>query len=126
MPKDEPNTLITSESKRVRVWDLRQSIERGSAQVIENPEVHMLPSKAYSINEKKHNNQMAITKSFKMKYQPNCKRLIAHFQGARGLFTFDLRKGRQIDYYDFHQYPMTDFDLGTDALANTAVTCGAT
>lgn len=42
--------LITSESRRVRVWDLRRSVQRGAAQTIENPDAELLPSKAYQIS----------------------------------------------------------------------------
>lgn len=55
-----------------------------------------------------------ITKAFKMKYVVDKHMLISHFNGARGIFTFDLRKGRQLDYYDLHYYPMTDFDIGKE------------
>lgn len=31
-----------------------------------------------------------------------------------------------MNYYGFHYYPMTDFDMCTDQLYNYAVTCGTT
>lgn len=46
-PQDDPFLMITSESKRVRVWDLRTSLNQGAAQVIENPDASILPSRAY-------------------------------------------------------------------------------
>jgi hypothetical protein len=33
-PPEDPNTIITSESKRIRVWDLRRGIEQGAVQTI--------------------------------------------------------------------------------------------
>ncbi len=100
--------MITSESKRIRVWDMRQSYLQGAAQTIENPDSTMLPSKAYALQytQDKSTQQSSISKAYKMRYQSDKKRLIAHFNGAKGLFTFDMRKGRQIDYYDFHYYPI--------------------
>lgn len=76
----------------------------------------MLPSKAYALQyaHDKKMQQASISKAYKMRYQSERKRLVAHFNGAKGLFTFDLRKGRQIDYYDFHYYPMQDFAMCTE------------
>jgi hypothetical protein len=37
-PPEDPNLMFTSESKRIRVWDLRQCLLNGAAQTIENPD----------------------------------------------------------------------------------------
>ena len=49
-----------------------------------------------------------------MHYLSQKNMLVAHFSGAKGLFTFDLRRGKQLDYYDFHYYPIVDFAMGTE------------
>lgn len=61
-----------------------------------------------------------------MKYQHYKHRLIANFFGGRGLFTFDLRRGKMLDYYDFHYYPMTDFDVCNEQLTGFAISAGTT
>jgi hypothetical protein len=61
-----------------------------------------------------------------MKYSGDSKQLVAHFQGARGLFTFDLRKQKQLNYYPLHYYPITDFDIGKERFSNIAVSSGTT
>jgi hypothetical protein len=55
-----------------------------------------LPSKAYALQYAidKKTQQASISKAHKMRYQSERKRLVAHFNGAKGLFTFDMRKGR--------------------------------
>ena len=67
-----------------------------------------------------------VTKSFEMHYQPLQKRLIAHFSGARGIQTFDLRKNALLEYYDLHDYPISAWDTGSDTLVDYALTIGAT
>lgn len=62
-----------------------------------------------------------ITKSFKMRYESSKNRVTSHFFGARGLFTFDIRRGKCLDYYDYHYYPITDFDMGREQFSNLAV-----
>ena len=62
----------------------------------------------------------------KMKYQIEKYRLVALFSGAHGLFTFDLRRGKQLEYYDMHYYPSNDFDMCNQQLSNHAVTSGTT
>jgi len=37
-----------------------------------------------------------------------------------------MRTGRQLGYYDFHYYPMSDFELCSQQLSGFAVTCGTT
>lgn len=62
-----------------------------------------------------------------MNYNPQQKRLVAHFFGAKGLFAFDLRKGKkQQSYYDFHYYPMCDYDVGDGVMDGYAMTAGTT
>ena len=63
--------MITSESKRIRVWDLRQSYEKGAAQTIENPDFSLAPSKAYALQytQDKSKQQASISKAYKMRYQ---------------------------------------------------------
>jgi len=65
-----------------------------------------------------------------MHYQAGHKRLIAHFAGARGIHIFDIRKTSgtmgQLEYYDMHDFPMSDFDVGTDMLSDYAISCAAT
>ena len=68
-----------------------------------------------------------ITKAYKMYYIPQRNQLIAGFSGAKGIHSFDLRADvKQLAYYNFHYYPITDFDIGGDALQDYAVTAGAT
>ena len=56
-----------------------------------------------------------------MRYVSAKNLLVTHFSGARGIITFDLRRGRYLDYYDHHYYPMVDFDIGRDAFNGLAV-----
>jgi hypothetical protein len=56
-----------------------------------------------------------------MRYQREKHRLVANFSGGKGVFTFDLRKGKCLDYYDLHYYPISDFDLCNEQLTNHAV-----
>lgn len=51
---------------------------------------------------------------------------MAYYSGSHGLFTFDLRRGRQLEYYWLHYYPMNDFSMCTEQLVNHAVSCGTT
>lgn len=95
-------------------------------QAIENPDAELLPSKAYKISYTGQAYHEVITNALKLRYDRLRQRLAAHFQGAHGLFTFDLRMGRQLGYYDFHYYPMLDFDLCTQQLTGMAVSCGTT
>jgi len=47
--------------------------------------------------------------------------------GANGLHTFDLRKAVTLrEYYNFHYYQVTDFDVGNESMADYAVSVGAT
>ena len=109
MCNEEPFLLFASESRRIRVWDLRTSIQSRPAQTLLNPT--SLPSKSTPIPSS--SSEGFITKAYKMRYQPERKRLVAHFFGAKGLMTFDMRKGKGCEYYGYHYYPMTDFDMGT-------------
>jgi hypothetical protein len=65
-----------------------------------------------------------------MHWQPSHKRLIALFSGARGVHTFDIRKTdgaiKQLEYYNMHDYPVTNFDVGSDILSDYAITSAAT
>jgi hypothetical protein len=45
MPKEEPNIIITSESKKVRVWDMRQAYYKGALECLIDPEIADVPSK---------------------------------------------------------------------------------
>lgn len=80
-PPEEPNTIITSESKRVRVWDLRRSVERGAVQTIENPDAETLPSKAFKLSYTSGGlvQHGVVSKAYKMRYQNEYHRLVAHF-----------------------------------------------
>ena len=61
-----------------------------------------------------------------MHYQPQQRRVVAHFGGGKGIHTFDLRKMEQLDYYNLHYYQITDYDIGTEVLSDYALTAGAT
>ena len=61
-----------------------------------------------------------------MHYQPQQRRVVAHFGGGKGIHTFDLRKMEQLDYYSLHYYQITDYDIGTEVLSDYALTAGAT
>ena len=52
--------------------------------------------------------------------------LAANFQGGNGIFTFDIRHRKPLDYYKYHYYPVTSFDVGTNYCKNIGVSCGAT
>lgn len=67
-----------------------------------------------------------ITKSYQMHYQPSQKRLIAHFSGARGIHTFDIRKNSLLEYYDLHSYPMSTYDVGAETLLDYAISVSST
>jgi hypothetical protein len=47
MDTEDPNLLITSESKRIRKWDLRQCISQGAVATVINPDSDLLPSRAF-------------------------------------------------------------------------------
>ena len=42
------------------------------------------------------------------------------------MMLFDLRKMCLLDYYDFHHFPMNDFDLGSGPTENIACSIGRT
>ena len=45
------------------------------------------------------------TKAYKFHYQPRNNLVVAHFMGANGLHTFDLRKTVTLrEYFNFHYY----------------------
>ena len=53
--------------------------------------------------------------------------MIAHFLGAKGISTFDLRAGvKELAYYDLHHYQITDFDAGKDTMSDYAISAGST
>jgi len=59
------------------------------------------------------------SKAYRMHYKPEINRLVAHFQGATGLHSFDLRKAsdpKLYDYYNLHYYQITDYDVGNETL----------
>ena len=49
LPKDDPNILITSESKKIRVWDLREALTRGTSSCVIDPGPADFKSRAYTI-----------------------------------------------------------------------------
>jgi len=62
-----------------------------------------------------------------MVLQSSDRRLVSQFTNSKGLHTFDLRKGvKQLDYYDLHDYQMSDFDVGTEGLIDYAFSVAAT
>ena len=92
----------------MRLWDIRQAVLKGALEAsAENVDIKFTSVKDY---EKSHN---VLTKAYKMHFLPHLNLIVAHFQGANGLFTFDIRNmGKVKDYFDFHHYPMTCYNIG--------------
>lgn len=50
MYKEDPHILITSESKRIRLWDLRQAMLKGAIECLVDPDPTDLRSKSYTLD----------------------------------------------------------------------------
>jgi len=90
----DQHLLVSTESKRVRIWDLRMPILRSRNQPnnclqIEDKTNHRLLNTNYC--DVKAGKNM-ITGGFKTVYQSEHKRLVAMFANSMGIHTFDIRK----------------------------------
>ena len=72
LSKQDWHMLITSESKRIRVWDLRAPLlsKDKAAIEVESPQIK---TRMCEINTEK------TTKAYKMHYKPEINKLVAHF-----------------------------------------------
>ena len=119
MQLTDESTLITGEGKKVRLWDLRKSLDSPSI------EFKVSDWKQADLFEKWHR-QKAVTTCIKLRYLPLHNTICANFSGGNGIFTFDMRKCIPRDYYNYHYYPSTDFDVGIPFMSHLVVSCGTT
>ena len=91
----EPHLLVTSESKRIRLWDLRVPLTKAgklkscvdiSDAVAAKQNLRTTTCPAEAKND-------FINGACKMVLQSSDRRLVSQFTNSKGLHTFDLRKG---------------------------------
>ena len=113
------NALITGESRKIRIWDLRQAaINPAQELVIKDFEKCDLLN---SWVETK-----TVTGCSKVRYLEDCHIVASNFSGGNGVFTFDMRKVAPLEYYKYHYYPTSDFTHGVKAMGNVVVSTGPT
>ena len=114
MALTDNNILITGESKKIRIWDTRAAA---------NSPVEEFKQPAFSriCLPEKWMGYKPISNVTEFKYSPDYKILAANFTGGNGIFTFDLRKRAPLDYYSYHYYPVSAFDMGENYLKNIVV-----
>lgn len=113
------NTLITGESRRLKVWDLRASLKK-TVQQFKQPGSHKIDIPEKWMGYK------PVTNVTDIRYVEDYKTIVANFSGGNGIFTFDLRKKKALDYYNYHYYPVSAFDIGQNYLKNIAISAGST
>lgn len=108
------NILITGESKKIRIWDTRTAAN--------NPvEEYKQPAYSKVSLPDKWMGYKPVSNVTGFKYAADYKILAANFTGGNGIFTFDLRKRKPLDYFSYHYYPVSAFDMGQDYLKNVIV-----
>jgi hypothetical protein len=100
------NLLITGESRRIRMWDMRQSINHFAQ---DYPVEAKVTNRSMKFSKKLIKSHEVITNAKKMTINEGKGILIARFSGASGITTFDMRRTRMMDYFPYHYYPCSDF-----------------
>ena len=113
------NILITGESRRIKIWDLRQAGDKPA-------EEFKQPAHATASIPEKWMGYKPVTNVTGIRYVEDSRTIVANFSGGNGLFTFDLRKRKPKDYYNYHYYPVSAFDTGDNYLKNIAISAGST
>ena len=146
-PRDQ-HLLITTESRRVRVWDLREPLKRTRVGAVASQTFCIQDRQSArglkatycdvnTANKGQKDPQHNITTCYKTIYQPTQNRLLAAFVGSHGIHSFDLRKAggsqnaeqivpAQSAYYNLHSYQISDFDVGTETLSDYALSVAVT
>ncbi len=92
------SVLLLGENMRVTMWDLRTPAETEAAAAATFE--HMVEG-------------VTFARTTKVKFLSGMNLLAAHFGDYAGVSTFDIRKpGTVLQYYDYHTYPVTTFDVG--------------
>ena len=122
------NILFTGESKKVRMWDLRQRLVQASAvaagEQLEGEE-RKVPVRKSEMSKEWVNNK-PVTNAFRLRLIPDLRMLVAGFRQSNGVCTFDLRKLEPLEYYNLHYYPMSQFDIGQGYLSHMGLSCAMT
>ena len=100
----EDSTLITGETQCIRLWDLREKLDKPTEEIFVNDVTIGI------------NNPRAKTVKRMKALDEN--RLIAQVNGMHGLVRFDLRKERAMKCYEDYAYPGIKFATGDEVLDN--------
>ena len=121
------NVLYTGESKKVRMWDLRQKLAQAAAVAAggEMGEERKVPARRSEM-PKEWVRSKPVTNAFRLRLIPDLRMLVAGFRQANGMCTFDLRKLEPLEYYAMHYYPMSQFDIGQGYLSHMGLSCAMT
>ncbi|CDW81790.1 nacht and wd domain protein [Stylonychia lemnae] len=104
----QDNLLITSDQKRIRIWDLRSNKQTNEFREDVNEPREIISHDAFSFKSV-------------MKYYEDEKELIVSFRGGENVHKFDIRKNQSVDSYGFHDYPISSFTTGKGVLNRVGV-----